>query len=169
MYERHRVRPAAIALVTMTCLALAACGSNEPAASVPTRSEAPSSPAAANMLSGEWASLQSYIDKYPAQSGLLDNSIITAPLQNLLGSKHAIFIDNMKVQSPLSRDENVLYTSGNKPHQGGSDAAYLLIDTASRTLEVGLWEGGKLSTFPAGVLTISKPADIQTMIANAAG
>lgn len=73
----------------------------------------------------------------------------------------------MQVQSPLTREGNVLYVSGNKQHEGGSNAAYLLIDTATKALEVGLWENGKLTTYPAQGSTIARPADIQTLIDNA--
>lgn len=117
-------------------------------------------------LTGEWAALQPMIDKYPSHSGLFDNSIITAPLQSLLKDKYEIFKTNMKVESPLQRDGNVLYTSGNKPHEGGSNGAYLLVDTAAKALEVGLWENGKLSTYATPGASITKPKDIRTLLAN---
>lgn len=152
-------------------LALSACGSpeNNPPAQAPAEPVAVEpAPAATAPLSGEWASLEPLVSQYPSQSGLFETSTIAAPLKTLLGDKFETFKTNMKVESPLTREGNVLYTSGNKPHDGGINAAYLLIDPATKALEVGLWEGGKLTTYPAGGTSIAKPKDIQTLISNAA-
>src|SRR3546814_19385385 len=73
----------------------------------------------------------------------------------------------MDVQGPLTEDNGVLWTSGNKAHQGGVDAAYLLIDPATHQLEAGLWEKGALKTYASPGAPIAKPADVQTLLANA--
>lgn len=171
MNKPNIARLAALSVAGAAALGLAACGNNEPAATTPVAAEASvgttAQPTTEAPLTGDLASLQGSIGKYPNESGLFDNSVITGPLQNLLGSKYDTFKTNMQVQSPLIREGNVLYVSGNKQHEGGSNAAYLLIDTATKALEVGLWENGKLTTYPAQGSTIVRPADIQTLIDNA--
>ncbi len=173
MNNSNIARLAALSVAGAAALGLAACGNNEPAATAPAAPEATATvdnsvpPPAGAPLTGDLASLQGSIDKYPNESGLFDNSVITGPLQNLLGSKYDTFKKNMEVQSPLTREGNVLYVSGNKQGEGGSNAAYLLIDTTTKAMEVGLWENGKLTTYPAQGSTITRPSDIQTMIDNA--
>ena len=46
---------------------------------------------------------------------------------------------------PLARYGDVVWTSGNKPHEGGSDAALFLADTKSNVIEVYLLSKGTLS------------------------
>ena len=173
MNKSNIARIAALSVAGAAALGLAACGNNEPATTTPAVPEATATvdttvpPVAGAPLTGDLASLQGSIDKYPNETGLFENSVITGPLQTLLGSKFDTFKKNMEVQSPLGRDGNVLYASGNKQGEGGSNAAYLLIDTTTKAMEVGLWENGKLTTYPAQGSTIAKPADIRTMIANA--
>ncbi|MEG1452518.1 hypothetical protein [Brevundimonas sp.] len=167
-----KIKPSSFAIMVAAVsgsLALAACGSpeNAPASSATADpAVAEPAPALAPPFTGEWASLAPLIGQYPSQSGLFDTSVVAAPLKTLLGSKYEAFKTNMKVESPLTREGNVLYTSGNKPHEGGSNAAYLLIDPATKTMEAGLWENGKLTTYPAGGTGSTKPKDIQTLLSN---
>ena len=160
-------------------LALAACGDNAapsqpttpPAAEAPATPATPdagtAAPAAAAPITGEWAALQTFISKTPEESKLLVTSPIAADLRALLGDKHSVFLANMQVQSPLQQDGDVLFTSGNKQHAGGSDQAYLLIHPQTKALEVGLWEAGKLTTYKTDGSNTRKPQDVQTMISNA--
>jgi hypothetical protein len=117
---------------------------------------------------GNWASLESQIGKYPMETGLYDDSPVSAALQRLLGNKFETFKTNMKVSGPLLKDR-VFYVTGNKPHEGGSEAAYLLIDVDAHRLEVGLWENGRLTIYKDSGEPIFKPKDVVTMIANAEG
>lgn len=157
-----------------TCLLMTACGdadapapASEPPAAVSETTPAPAPSVPSAPITGEWAALQSANGKYPSQSGLLENSVISQPLKVLLGDKFDAFKTNMQVESPLQQDGDVLYMSGNKPHQGGSNAAYLLVNPQTKALEVGLWQGGKLEVLKTPGSDIRKPADIQTMISNA--
>lgn len=156
--------------VAAVSLTLAACSQPEstppaetPAA--PAESASPTNDAAAS----DWSALNAQVGKYPNETKLLADSPITADLKTLLGSKFDVLATNMQTQSPLEKDGAVLFTSGNKPHEGGTNAAYLLIDPAAKALEVGLWEGGKLTTYKTPGSNIAKPKDVQTMISNAAG
>lgn len=119
-------------------------------------------------MTGDWGSLTGLVGQYPRDSRLIEASVITPALKALLGDGFQVFQANMQTQGPLQSEGAVLFTSGNKPHQGGIDAAYLLIEPTSRALEIGLWEGGKLTTYKTPGADIAKPADIRTMIDNAA-
>lgn len=164
------------AIAVLGVASLAACKPAETTAPAtpadPATPTAPADPAATTdtsaPLTGPWAGLQNHVDKYPKDSGLLTDSPIVTPLKTLLGDKYDTFVTNMGVQSPLTRDGDLLFTSGNKPHEGGSNAAYLIVDPASSALEAGLWESGKLTTYATPGATLRKPADIETMIRNAA-
>ena len=162
------------AVAVLAVAALSACkpaGTDNPASapseSVPAET-APSVDTAAP-VTGPWAGLQNHIGKYPNESGLLTNSPIVEPLKTLLGDKYDTFVTNLGVQSPLTRDGDLLFTSGNKPHEGGMEGAYLILDPSKTTLEAGLWEKGKLTTYTSQGASLRKPADIQTMIQNNAG
>lgn len=158
-------------------LALAACG-QKPAdntaatATVPDNADAaanastpaPNNGAAAVDVSS-WAALDAAVGKYPADLKLFEQSVLVAPLKSLLGDDFDDFVENMSVAGPLSRD-GVLYATGNKPHEGGSDAAYLLVDPKAEKLEVGLWEDGKFKSYTSPGALLARPKDVKTMIAN---
>lgn len=162
-----------VTILTATCvLALAACGrshdgeKSSPQAGNGNAVATGSANTATGVAQGNWSSLDALVGRSPTESGLLDNSAVSADLARLLGDKLAVLKTNLQTASPLERQGQVIFTSGNKPHQGGSDAAYLLIDPAAKALEVGLWQRGKLSTYKTPGSNIAKPKDIQTMIAN---
>ncbi len=115
---------------------------------------------------GGWSPLYALAGRSPLESGLLDSSTVSDDLARLLGDKLAVLKTNLQTASPLERQGQLIFASGNKPHEGGSDAAYILIDPATKALEVGLWQRGELSTYKTPGSSIAKPKDIQTLIAN---
>ncbi|MGH7028101.1 hypothetical protein [Brevundimonas sp.] len=149
---------------------VAACSQPAPAptedkAAEPASAASTPPPAATPAATG-WASLDGLVGQYPRDSKLLDDSVVVADLKTLLGDKFETLKTNMQTQSPLQREGAVLFTSGNKAHEGGVNAAYVLIDPATKALEVGLWEGGKLTTYKTPGSDLAKPTDIKTMIGN---
>ena len=160
------LRAAPVVLVSALTVSVAACGSPErseaPAAPAPTAQSAPPAVPAAT----DWTSLNALVGQDPNASKLIEDSVVTPDLKALLGDKYETLRANMQTQSPLEREGSVLYTSGNKAHEGGVNAAYILIDPTQRGMEVGLWENGKLTTYTTQGAALPKPKDIQTMIAN---
>ena len=146
------------------CLLLAACG--QPAQQ-PPETPPPAVAAAEAPTPGDWSGLEALVGKYPGESKLFEDSPIVPALKALLGDKFETFKANTQTSGPLKRD-GVLFVTGNKDDQGGSDQAYLLIDPAIQAMEVGLWEAGKLSVFTTPGAKLVKPKDVQTMLANAA-
>ncbi|MGH6782963.1 MAG: hypothetical protein ACREB5_12775 [Sphingomonadaceae bacterium] len=168
---------APLLLGTALALGLAGCGQKPTDNATATASDnglgaanvAPAAPvpgnAAAAVDVSNWATLDAALGKYPADLKLFEQGVLVAPLKSLLGDDFDDFVENMGVAGPLSRD-GVLYVTGNKPHEGGSDAAYLLIDPKTEKLAVGLWEDGKFKSFTSPGALLTRPKDVKTMIAN---
>lgn len=111
-----------------------------------------------------WSDLNAQVGTYAHDTGLFERGMIAGELKALLGRKYQVFIDNMNVKSPLARDGAILYASGNAPHSGGYDGAYILIDTRRRAIEVGLWEAKRFRAYRTRNVKFRKPADIVSMI-----
>ncbi|WP_339689138.1 hypothetical protein [uncultured Parasphingorhabdus sp.] len=124
--------------------------------SAPSGTPAPPRPEAAMAVQGipaEWSNLASLVGKYPgsyAQDNidLFDKGTVAAALKAQMGPKMAVLQTNLSVVTPLQRAGNYYYLSGNGPHQGGVEQAYLMIDPRRRLVQVGLWERGKLTVYP---------------------
>src|SRR3546814_2642375 len=84
------------------------------------------------------------VGKYQGDFDLFGSGAIAAELKRQLGGKLEVLRRNLQVGSPLRREGDVYYLSGNAPHRGGEDQAYILFDAGHRALQVGLWENGKL-------------------------
>lgn len=121
-------------------------------------------PASKTGSAKQWQELENRVGSYPAEIGLYQTGVVADALRQLLGNKFAVFQQNMQVSGPLSRDQ-LLFVSGNKPHEGGSEMAYLLLDSPSRQLEVGLIEQGRLTVYRSGP-ALYRPAEISTMLGN---
>lgn len=160
------MKPSAIAAVLLTvAIAMAGCGKSPEEATNGASAAAPSTANAGTQA--DWSSLEASVGRYPADVNLYGQGPLVAPLQQLLGERFARFKANMQVSGPLSRAGGLLYVTGNKPHEGGEEAGYLLVDPATRQIEVGLWEGGKLNVYRSGA-DLPDPPDVQTMIRNSA-
>jgi len=121
---------------------------------------------ARKLVGEDWSQLDALVGQYPRDIGLFTEvSPIMPELKALLGDKVATFRGNMGTQGPLAKD-GVLYVTGNKPHEGGVNAAYLLIDSKAKRLEVGLVENGKLTVYASPGAALAKPKDVQTFVSN---
>ena len=123
---------------------------------------------AAKPTKEDWSGLQMQLGQYPMDIGLFDEPPLAATLAALLGKDLPLFREYTRTQAPLQKDR-VLFVTGNKPHSSGEGAAYLLIDTDSRRLEVGLLENGKLRVFASPGEPLYKPKDVHTFITNLQG
>lgn len=113
-----------------------------------------------------WAALDSAVGKYPRDLKLWDNSVLVAPMKALLKDDYDDFVERVQVSGPLSKEGGVFFVTGNKPHEGGSDAAYMLADPATQRIEVGIWDDGKLKAFNSPGALLTRPRDVRTMIGN---
>jgi hypothetical protein len=143
--------------------------------SAPADTPAPLQPEAAVAVQGipaEWNNLANLVGKYPGEYSkdnidIFDKGAVAAALKIRLGPKMAVFQTNLSVASPLQRAGRYFYLSGNAPHQGGVEQAYLMIDPARREVQVGLWERGKLTVYaPASGARLPVAPDIKKMLDN---
>jgi hypothetical protein len=95
---------------------------------------------------------------------LWDEPVIHERLGALLGTAMPAFLENMKVQSPLMRDSDTYYVTGNKPHRGGLDNAAFLADPDSDTLAVILYVNGARRDFKEGGRDVTLPKEVVAMI-----
>lgn len=113
------------------------------------------------------AYLASFVGRYPYDVDLWNTQPLNARLQALLGEQYPTFVDNMEVQGPLEAyGDGVVWTSGNKAHQGGIESAMLLADTRSGALEVYLLTGQKLWHHAEREPRIELQGDAATMVGN---
>ncbi len=128
----------------------------------PPPAEAP--PPAAKATPVQWDNLRTLADKQDYNIDPFDNGAIASALRALIGQKMAVLQQNMSVTGAIKRLGSVYYTSGNAPHQGGMEQAYILMDANRRTVQVGLWERGKLTVYAPPSGRIALPADIQKLL-----
>jgi hypothetical protein len=74
------------------------------------------------------------------------------------------FLENMQVPSPLMSDAGLFYVTGNKSHQGGSDAAAFVADPAADSISVILFAHGARRDFKEGGRETALPAEVVAMI-----
>lgn len=122
----------------------------------------------------EWSNLPALVGRYPgsyssANIDLFEKGAIAGALIGMLGAKMAVLEANLATVGPLERHGNLYYISGNAPHRGGEDQAYVLIDPARRVVQVGLWERGKLTVYAPAGGRLPEPPAIRTMLANSPG
>jgi hypothetical protein len=122
----------------------------------------------------EWTNLRALVGRYPGTYAednidLFEQGAIAAALRSLLGGKMEVLKTNLSTVGPLERRGNYYYIYGNAPHRGGEDQAYVLIDGARRTVQVGLWEQGKLTVYAPASGRLPVPPDIQRFLDNSPG
>jgi hypothetical protein len=146
------------------------CAGTGPTTPAPARAER--APVAGTPL--EWTNLAAMVGRYPGNYSrdnidLFDRGAIAGALRSMLGAKMAVLEANLATITPLGRQGNIYYVSGNAPHRGGEDQAYVLIDPTRRVVQIGLWEKGKLTVYAPPGGRLSEPADIIKMLANSPG
>lgn len=135
---------------------------------------APEAPPRANLIPLTWENLAEATGKFPGQYSddnidLFDQGDIATALKRLMGNKMETLMFNLGVVSDLRREGSRYYVTGNAQHRGGEDQAYVLIDQSARTLQVGLWEAGKLTVYAPDSGRIDPPADIRKQLDQSPG
>lgn len=115
---------------------------------------------------GDLGFLKALVDKYPNDIKLWTNHSLEPRLKNLLGNEYSVFVENMKVNSPLNEYSDVIWTSGNKPHDGGINAALFLADIKNNLIEVYLLTNGKLLHFGEANSEMILNGDAQVVLDN---
>lgn len=129
----------------------------------PTSTTAPA--AATPVVALDWNNLPAMVGKYPGDFDLFGSGPIAAELKRLPATALGSLRRNLTVASPLAREGRVFYLSGNAPHRGGEDMAYVLIDDAHHAVQVGVWERGKLTVYAPPGGRIAPPLKIRQLLA----
>lgn len=112
----------------------------------------------------DWSNLAAMTGKYKGEFDLFDAGPIAAAIRALIGSKIKMLEANLDVSGPLGRTGDLFYLSGNAPHRGGEDQAYVLIDSKHHVVQVGLWDMGRLTVSVSGGKRLPVPADIRALL-----
>ncbi len=116
------------------------------------------------------ATLKPLIGKYPQDGGnFLQEGILADRLKALLGERYDTLVKNMGTVGPLTKEGGRLSLIGNRPHEGGKEAAAIVIDTMRDGLRVWLLTDGQQYVFTdLKNHTIPWTPEVQKVIANAA-
>ena len=122
----------------------------------------------------KWTNLAGLLGRYLGPTGassvdLLVNGSIAATIKAQVNGRFDALVNNLTVSSPLQRQGSIYYLSGNAPHRGGEEQAYILIDAARRAVQIGLWEKGKLMVYAPKGSRIPLPADIAALLSRSPG
>ncbi len=108
----------------------------------------------------EWSDLNRAVGKYPNAYSPFATGDIAGQLKQLMGPKFEVLQKNIDVSGPWRKSGDLYYDSGNRRHDGGYNQAYIVFDKATRAIEVGLWEDGKLTIYSTGRSISPLPPDI---------
>ncbi|QIL79000.1 hypothetical protein G7047_02995 [Diaphorobacter sp. HDW4A] len=93
-------------------------------------------------------SLRSYLGKYPNDGkDYLRQGILAERLKKLLGDRYDTVIKNLETVGPLTKEGGRWSIVGNRQHQGGKEAAAVVIDPGRNGLRVWLLSNGRQMTF----------------------
>lgn len=167
----HRTRPQAALAAVLLGLALAGCEPTQPkpvaqdaAPALPTAAQRGAAVAPPATLAG----LRPLVGSYPGErADYLRQGVLAERLQRLLGDDYAVLLTNLGTSGPLVQEGDLLYITGNKPHEGGDEQAAVVVDPAQNALRVWLVHAGQERDWrdPASI-TLNWPRDVRTMRSN---
>lgn len=113
--------------------------------------------------------LKQYVGTYPSDSNVsfLEQGVLADRLKLMLGKDYALLLANMRTVSPLTQEGGRWFITGNRPHEGGSEAAAVVVDAAKNAVRVWMLHEGKVSEYqdPAHI-DVPWPQEVQTMLGN---
>lgn len=116
-----------------------------------------------------WNQLQAQVGQYPHDAAFLQQGVMAARMQHLLGEHRAAFMQNLQVTGPLSKQGSVYYITGNRQHDGGQNAAAVALDAKSNTMRIWWLQDGQPRVVQDPGAAFSWPKDVNQMISNAVG
>lgn len=111
-----------------------------------------------------WAMLPKVAGTFDAPFDMFGKGEIAAALKALIGDRMPALQKNLSVRGTIQKQGSIYYISGNAPHQGGEEQAYVLMDTPHKRVQVGLWEKGKLTVYAPQQGRLPLPADINQLL-----
>ncbi|WP_051303647.1 hypothetical protein [Comamonas composti] len=118
--------------------------------------------------SAQLASLEQYLGKYPNMGvNFLEEGVLADRLKALMGADYETLVRNMGTVGPLTQDGKVWSLVGLRPHDGGSEAAAVVIDPERNGLRVWLLTAGTQTDYSdVQAPDIAWPQDVQAGISN---
>lgn len=106
------------------------------------------------------AELRRHLGQYPRDIDLWGHPLLAQRILALLGNRHATFLENIRVQGPLSEENGLLFVTGNKPHKGGVDMAAFIVDPVNDKIQIWLASGGKAESFSEADPALADPPSV---------
>jgi hypothetical protein len=152
---------------------LTACDKAQPPAPAAPAAAADAAPAPATELAAVAAvsleNLRAQVGKYPSDAGadFLHQGPLSQRLQALMGADYQVLLTNLGTSGPLTQEGDLLFVTGNKPHEGGDEQAAVVVDLAQNAVRVWLAHAGQEQdkSDPA-TATVAWPSDVQAMQSN---
>jgi len=113
----------------------------------------------------DWAQLPAAVGDYDTPRDFLHQGQISQAIEALIGAGKMKALEyRLSVTGPIQQQGSIFYVSGNADHLGGQEQAYVLMDAAHRQVQVGLWEGGKLTVYAPASGRLPAPAPIAALL-----
>jgi hypothetical protein len=116
--------------------------------------------------------LKQYVGTYPSDSNVsfLEQGVLADRLKLMLGKEYSTLLSNLRTVSPLTEEDGRWYITGNRPHEGGTEAAAVVVDAAQNAVRVWMLHEGKVSEYrDPSHTSVPWPKDVQTMQDNQKG
>lgn len=113
--------------------------------------------------------LKTYVGTYPSDSNVsfLEQGVLADRLKTMLGKEYPTLLANLRTVGPLTDDAGRWFITGNRPHEGGTEAAAVVVDAAQNAVRVWMLHESKVSEFVDPMnASIPWPKDVQTMVDN---
>lgn len=165
-------KPFSAAAPLVAVLALAGCASNAPltpAAAPATRSAPSPQVATPASAAAQWDGVQALVGKYPSDGvDFLRTGPIAERLKGLLGPvNYPVFVKNMGVSGPLRKEGPLIYTIGNRQHQGRDELAAMVLDPGRDAMRAWLKTGDEEWDVQDAGPAVQLPAEVRQFIQNA--
>ena len=117
-----------------------------------------------------WGHLQTQVGNYPFDGAdFLRSGPLAERLLGLLGrANYNLLLDNLRVSGPLRQDGDMLYITGNRPHEGTHEAAAVVIHAQADAVRVWLLTGGEEWDVQDQGSPKALPADVARLMDGAA-
>lgn len=113
--------------------------------------------------------LKQYLGSYPSDSNVsfLEQGVLAERLKHLMGKEYPTLLSNLRTVSPLTEEAGRWFITGNRPHEGGTEAAAVVVDAAQNAVRVWMLHEGKVSEYQdPSHINVPWPQDVQTMVDN---
>lgn len=109
------------------------------------------------------------LGKYPQDGAkYLEQGVLAERLKALLGRRYDVLLQNLQTVGPLTKEGELWSITGNRQHEGGAEAAAVVIDPARNAIRVWLLNRGTQTVFTdLAQGEIPWPESVSKSIANA--